>query len=136
MTEKDERYRERGYVRLWRGFQDDPIYKKRRRFSQWEAWEWLYMEARGVAAEINFRRTRLKLERGQLITSQRELARRWRWTRGSVENFLRKLQRRGSIAIETLRQKRGFSIVTLLKFAELNPCGEDDLSHSQQRKKP
>jgi hypothetical protein len=118
-------FRALGFVRLWRGFQDDPLYKKRRKFSQWEAWEWLMMNARGTDLPgdkpLIFHGHIVQLRRGQLATSQWELARRWGWSRGSVECFFRKLSRRKSISIKAAGRSGGYTIITLLNYEELNP---------------
>ena len=119
--EPNERYKERGYVRLWRGFQDDPLYKKKRKFSQWEAWSHLYMEASGIDRIVEFHRASVSLKRGQLVETYRDLAKRWGWTLGSVQNFLRKLIRRGSIDIDAYHRSRRFITITLKKYEELNP---------------
>ena len=114
-------FRSLGYVRLWRGFQDDPLYKKRRKFSQWEAWEYLLMNARGADTVVPFHGRIVRLNRGQLVTSQRILAKRWGWDRCSIRNFLGKLERRNSISNKGIKEAGGFSIITLLKYEELNP---------------
>ena len=118
--EKKKDFKSLGYVRLYRGFQDDPLYKKRRKFSQWEAWEYLYMNARGVDTAVVRRGRIWKVKRGQLLTTQRELAQRWGWKRNSVRLFLAKLVRRGSISNDMFREAGGFSILTLLKYEESN----------------
>jgi hypothetical protein len=130
--DKSSDFKKLGYVRLWRGFRDDPLWKKKRKFSQFEAWLDLYMEARGVSGEIIFKRARFNLKRGQLVTSQWMLARRWDWPRGSVRNFLRKLTRRNSIAVCGIPKGAGHSIITLLNYEELNPIERDDLAKAQQ----
>lgn len=121
MSERDEGYKERGYVRLWRGFQDDPLYKKRRRFSQWEAWLHLYIEASGMDRVIEFQRARINVRRGQLVTTFRILAKRWQWSLNSVRNFLGKLQRRNTIDLKSLKAGcRGHIIITLKNYERLN----------------
>lgn len=116
----------KGYVRLWRSFQDDPLWKKKRKFSQWEAFEDLYLGARGVDSPgFEFEKRIIDLKRGQLITSQHKLAKRWNWSRGSVRNFLSKLERRKTIITESfLSGRTGYTIITFLKYNELNPLNE------------
>ena len=125
-----------GYVRLWRGFRDDPLWRNRRKFSQWEAWLDMYLDARGVDTQpekpMIFHGHVIPLKRGQLITSQRELAHRWRWPRNSVRNFFSKMERRGSILIDVIKGRAGYSLITFLKYNELNPMEESVLAHFQQ----
>jgi len=118
-------FKKLGYVRLWRGFKDDPLWKIKRKFSEWEAWEDLYMEASGTDRIVIFKKRVIKLKRGQLATSQRILAKRWNWTRGSVRNFLSKLERRQSISVKPLTHSPPHSLITFLKYDELNPMNEE-----------
>jgi len=115
-------FKKLGYVRLYRAFRDDPLWKKKRKFSQWEAFEDLYFEARGIDSPgFEFNKRIIDLKRGQLITSQRALSKRWDWSRGSVENFLKKLEKRGTITNSPSNLGRSYSIITFLNYNELNP---------------
>lgn len=120
--DNDEKaWKKLGYVHLWRAFKDDPLWKKKRKFSQWEAWLDLYMDASGIDRMIEFRKKTIKVKRGQLITSQWSLAKRWKWSRGSVRNFLAKLEKRRAILVESIVLSQGYSKITLLKYGDLNP---------------
>jgi hypothetical protein len=119
----DNGWKKRGYVPLWRGFKDDPLWKRKHRASPPEAWLDLYSEARGVDSPKDkpmiFNKRLIYLKRGQLVSSQRELADRWLWSRNSVRNFLEKLKRRGSISIESIDGSSGFSIITISNYEQL-----------------
>ncbi|MBA7676070.1 hypothetical protein ES703_84310 [subsurface metagenome] len=119
-------FKKQGYVIWWRGFRDDPLWKQKRKFSKWEAFEDLYLEARGLdSTNFQFGHKIVDLKRGQLITSQRILAKRWHWSRGSVRNFLKKLERRSTIIAKTFSLGRnGYTIITFLKYNELNPLNK------------
>jgi len=110
-----------GYVRLYRSMRYDPLWMKKRIFSQAEAFLDLYMEASGTERIITYKRREFKLRRGQLITSQWALAKRWEWSRGSVENFLHKLEMRNTIAIKTFKIRPPSTLITILKYNALNP---------------
>lgn len=115
------RFDKQGYVRLWRTFRDDPLWKKRRKFNEAEAWLDLLMEASGIDRRVEFRKKPIDLKRGQLVVSQRSLAKRWKWTRSNVRTFLDKLQGRGTIAVKLIAASPPCSIITLLNYARLNP---------------
>lgn len=119
-------FKKQGYVKLWRSFQDDPLWKQKSKFSKWEAFEDLYLNTRGMDSPgFVFKKKIVHLKRGQLITSQRILAKRWNWSRGSVENFLKKLEKRRTIAVEVHGRGRGsYTIIIFLKYNELNPLNE------------
>lgn len=117
-----EGFKKQGYVRLYRGFRDDPLWKKKRKFSQFEAFLDLYLEARGIDSPgLEFKKKIVHLKRGQLITSQRILAERWSWHKNSVARFLKKLEKRGTITNCPSSLGRGYSIITFLNYNELNP---------------
>ena len=121
LESQDASAKKSGYVRLYRSMRYDPLWMKKRILSQWEAFEYLYMEASGTERIITYKRREFKLKRGQLITSERDLAKRWKWTRGSVRNFLRKLEMRNTIAIKTFKIRPPSTLITILKYNALNP---------------
>lgn len=120
-----EGFKKQGYIRLWRGYRQDPLYplNKKKKFSPWEAFLDLSLEARGKDSPgFEFEKRIVHLKRGQLVTSQRILAKRWAWSRGSVRNFLQKLEKRRTISVEVHGRGRGsYTIITFLKYNELNP---------------
>lgn len=96
---------DRGHVHLARKSWDNPILKEPgRRFSKWEAWFWIVSrEARGLPDEKN------GLGRGEFVASVRELAKRWKWSRSSVQRFLKTLQKGDDPMIKSLGQVAGHS---------------------------
>ena len=124
-----EGFKKQGYIRLWRGFREDPLHplNKKRKFSPWEAFEDLFLEARGKdSPRFEFEKRIVNLKRGQLIKSQRSLAKRWNWHRNSVVRFLKKLEGRGTIIITLSHLGRSYSIITFLKYNELNPMKDEN----------
>ncbi|MBA7520828.1 hypothetical protein ES705_12927 [subsurface metagenome] len=116
-----------GYIRLWRGYRKYPIYplNQKKKFSPWEAFLDLSIEARGKNSPgFEFEKRIVHLKRGQLITSQRKLAKRWNWSRGSVTYFLGKLERRKIITVSPSNLGRIYSIITFLNYNKLNPSDE------------
>ena len=125
----DQPVRKSGWVRLERSMRYDPLWMKERKFSQFEAFLDLYMGASGIDRSITYKRKSFALKRGQLIVSQRELAGRWQWSRGSVENFLHKLVMRQTISNKIIKAKPRCTRITILKYNSLNPRpgGTEDL---------
>ncbi len=111
----------KGFVTFWRNFRDDPLYTEKRKFSQFEAWLDLYIEASGIARNVTFKKRTVFLQRGQLVTSFRDLGKKWKWSMGSVRNFLKKLERRQTIKAKTKRSGPPRTIITILKYEDLNP---------------
>lgn len=119
-------FKKKGYIRWWRGFMDDPLWKQKRKFSPAEASLDLWVEARGLdSPHFQFKYKIVDLKRGQLVTSQRILAKRWNWSRGSVENFLKNLEIRRTIIIKSFPLGRsGYTIIELLEYNDLNPLNK------------
>ena len=83
---------ERGYIRIPRALFDSAEWRERRIFSRFEAILSLYEQA----AYINNRTVYWKgysivLKRGQLVTTLRQLAELWSWSKSKVARFLREL---------------------------------------------
>ena len=62
------------------------------KFTRGQAWVDLVGHARWKAGFIRVRGQRIDLDRGELAWSERELAKRWKWSRGKVDRFLDELQ--------------------------------------------
>ena len=70
----------RGYIKLWRKFQEDSLWKKKRHFSRAEAWiDIIAFLARGIDQGTQ--------KRGQFYGSDRVLAKRWGWSKTAVRRF-------------------------------------------------
>jgi len=122
-----ERFKKQGYIRLWRAYRQHPLYplKQKKKISPWEAFLDLSIEARGKDSPgFEFEKRIVHLRRGQLITSQRKLAKRWNWSRNSVRNFLSKLERLKIITVSPSNLGRVYSIITFLEYNKLNPLDE------------
>jgi len=68
----------------------------------------------------------VNLKRGQLITSQRDLAKKWGWHRTSIVRFLTKLESWGEISVRKSETGREYMIVTFLNYDEENPRGKEN----------
>lgn len=82
----------RGYIKIWRKIEDDELWKQRRRFSKWEAFEDLLLQANHRKKKIFLGNEEIELKRGEVLTSQLKLSKRWNWSIGSVSSFLLRLK--------------------------------------------
>jgi len=78
-----------GYIKLWRRLQDNDLWKKEK-FTRGQAWIDLIMLANHKDGHIR-KRGRIELKRGDIGWSERELSKRWRWSRDKTRRFLREL---------------------------------------------
>lgn len=109
----------RGYVHLWRKIMSNPLYREERKFSRFEAWIYLFLNANGKDKEIIFDGRPLLIKRGQLLTSQRQLAARWGWSKTKTADFLKNSSKHDH-AIEIISDRKK-SIITILNYDRYNP---------------
>lgn len=88
-----------GYIKLYRGWRNDPVFNCNGPFSEAEAWLWLIENA---TWKDTVRRTgqgsTVTLERGQLHVSLGSLAAAWNWSIKRVRGFLDRLENSQMIA--------------------------------------
>ena len=109
----------RGYIKLWRKFWDHPFWREKRRFSRAEALLDMFMLANGKDKEIFFDAKPLLIKRGQFLTSQRQLAARWRWSKTKTRDFL-KLSQKHNHSIEIISDRKK-SVITIVNYHKYNP---------------
>lgn len=82
--------KEKGYYKMQRGWMDNEFFS-REPFTEREAWLWMIEEASWEPCEITTRQETIKLDRGQFTASVRFMARRFQWSPGRVQRFLKRL---------------------------------------------
>ena len=123
----------RGYIKLWRKIWSNKLFQEKRKFSRFEAWVDMVMLANGKEKEIIFDGKPLLIKRGQFLTSQRQLAVRWRWSKTKTREFLYSLQNHDhSIKVYSDRKK---SIITILNYEHYNPLTDEEKTTENEEKK-
>lgn len=74
-------------------FADEP-------FTEREAWLWLVMEAAWKPRRVRLKSNLISIERGQLTSSLRFMAERWKWGKNKVARFLKILAEDGMILVD------------------------------------
>ena len=83
-------------------------------FTRGQAWVDLLMLANHEDGFIRVRGHRIEIKRGQVGWSQESLAKRWKWSRKKVSNFLQELQ---EMEQQIEQQKNNFSsIITIVNY--------------------
>lgn len=90
----------RGYIHLWRKVNDNPLWPENegRKFTKYEAWESLVLDAVGIEKIQGYRDQGISLKRRQLIISERKRSEKWKWSRDKVRNFFAYLHRNHMIS--------------------------------------
>lgn len=110
-----------GHIHLERKILDGNL-APRGRFSRFEAWIWLLLNA-------NWRDGKwlgITVKRGELITSQLKLADKWGWGIASVNRFLNELKTENRIEIKTTNN---FTHIKILKYNEKNGILESKMEN-------
>jgi len=91
-----------GYVKIYRTSMNDPLYMKEA-FTKWQAWCDLILMAYHSPSDFFVRDIKVKAKRGCVYLSVNELQKRWRWSKGKVERFLKYLKEDGRIKVEATK---------------------------------
>ena len=83
---------EKGWIKTYRQIQDCWIWKVDEPFDRRSAWLDLLLSANHKDVKLLFNGNLIDVKRGQLITSVRNLANKWQWSKDRVLKFLRVLE--------------------------------------------
>ena len=83
---------EKGWIKTYRQIQDCWIWKINKPFDERSAWLDLLLSANHKDTKLLFNGNLVGIERGQFITSIRNLADKWQWSKDKVLKFLRLLE--------------------------------------------
>lgn len=103
-----------GTFNVDRGLFEHPVFATEP-FTEREAWLWMVAAAARFARKRRVGIDQVELKRGQLAFSQRFLARRWQWSRGSVERFILRLVTESMIVTEPVSD-HGVNRVTICNY--------------------
>jgi hypothetical protein len=113
-----------GFIKLYRGWRNDPDFRDDGPISEREAWLWLIENA---AWKDMTRRTGqggvVSLERGQLHISLAGLATAWKWSIKRVRGFLERLGKSGKLG--TVTDKRG-TVLTITNYRKYQDNGHSE----------
>ena len=92
------------------------------------------MLAAGKDKDVIFDANLISLKRGQVLTSQNRLSKRWGWSRNKVKKFLFLLMSEDHPKIG-LKVDRKKSIITIINYNKYNPLGTTEKQLKDNRKK-
>jgi len=78
----------RGYIQLHRKLTDHWLWDEVRVFSRAEAWIDLLLQAQWGDGNTLWTGSVVPLKRGEILTSQTRLMKKWRWSNSKVRGFL------------------------------------------------
>lgn len=102
-----------GYIKISRKVMDNKFYFSEP-FTRIAAWIDLLLMANYKPSVIYVRGIKIDIDRGQIATSSKALAERWRWSRGKVERYLNELE------MEQQIEQQKNNVITLLSITNYN----------------
>lgn len=110
----------RGYLALWRKFQDHEFWREKREFSKAEAWIDILWEAQHDPnpRQVVFGMRILTCHYGECLKSTRTWASRWNWSEVKVRRFLKLLESMTQIC---LKSESITTRITVLNYEQYDP---------------
>lgn len=108
-----------GWLKAWRKIRDSRIWNSREPFDKRSAWMDLLLRAAHKSTALPQGYRWRFLEAGQVLTSQRQLAEDWRWSRSTVRRYLEMLETDDMITTDTDRTiAKGATLITISNWEE------------------
>lgn len=82
-----------GWISVHRKIQENWIWNCKEPYDKRSAWIDLLLSVNHKKASVNFDNEIYEIEPGQMITSLTKLAKKWRWSRHKVSDYLRTLEK-------------------------------------------
>ena len=101
----------KGYIKLYRQIQDCWIWFADEKFTKAQAWVDLLLSANHSEKKIHFDGELITIQRGQVVTSLRNLSERWHWSINTVKKFFKLLEGDGMLIRKSDNKKTLLTIV-------------------------
>ena len=105
-----------GWINIHRQIKENWIWKSEEPFDKRSAWIDLLLTVNHKNKRIPFENGFIEIERGQTLTSIKQLAERWKWSRHKVSDFLDQLEQDTMIVQVRDTRKTLVSIVNYDKY--------------------
>lgn len=115
-----------GWIKLYRSIMDSDLWVRGGKFDRRSAWVYLLLQANHKDGRALIGNTFVPVARGSFITSEVELAKKWRWGRTAVRNLLELLEREEMVSIIRVPGKYTKIVVTNYdKYQDKNHTSND-----------
>lgn len=125
-----------GFIKLHRKIQDHWLYQEERKFSRYEAWLDLIMMANHKQTKVLLGNELVQAQRGQVITSEAKLMKKWKWGKSRLRTFLEILENDGMIIKKSDRKKTVINIENYCIYHDKKDETEPPTDHKQTDNKP
>jgi len=115
-----------GWISLHRKIREHPLFKENRSFSKFEAWIYLLLSANYRKNQFLLGNIVITVNRGDVLTSIKDLAETWKWSRTKVKNFLEFLQNEKMILFESTTKYTMIQILNYEKYQQIETKDFDE----------
>lgn len=109
-----------GWISIYRQIKNNWIWKSNEPFDKRSAWIDLLLTVNHKNKKIPFENGFLEIERGQVLTSIKQLSEKWKWSRHKVSDFLNQLEQDTMIVQVRDNRKTLISIVNYSSYQVAN----------------
>lgn len=120
-----------GWIKLHRKIRGHWLYTEKRKFSKYEAWLDLVMDANHHIGKVVIGNTVVPVPRGSTLTSIKKLAVRWGWSRHKTDDFLKALKK--DTMIEHKKDTH-FTLISIVNYDSYQ-SSENQKGHKKDTKK-
>ena len=107
-----------GWIKQHRKILDHYLFKEKRVFSKYEAWNYILLMANHKDNKFLLGNELIDLKAGQFVTSQSKLMEIFSWSKSKLKNFFSLLEKDNMIKIETDTKKTTLTIVKYRDYQE------------------
>lgn len=124
---------DRGWIKLWRKFQENPLWREHRTFSKAEAWIDILMEVQSAKEdrEIIIGNKVFIQHRGESLRSLDSWARRWKWTKSKTRRVLMLFQRSNQIRIANETQTIRLTVCNFDLYNDMRNANETQMKRKR-----
>lgn len=111
-----------GWIKIYRQIRNHWIWKDKEPFDKRSAWIDLLLSVNHKSKKIPFENDFIEIERGQTLTSIKQLAERWSWSRHKVSDYLNQLEQ--DTMIVQIRDTRK-TLISIVNYSKYQPALEE-----------
>ena len=111
-----------GWIKLHRKLQDNSLWLDEP-FTRGQAWVDLVMLANHKPGYIRIAGQRIDVPRGSVGRGKEGLSKRWKWSRGKVNRFIKELENEGQISQKAVHR---ISLISICNYSEYQDDGTPD----------
>lgn len=111
-----------GWIKIYRQIRNHWIWKDKEPFDKRSAWIDLLLSVNHKSKKVPFENDFIEIERGQTLTSIKQLAEKWSWSRHKVSDYLNQLEQ--DTMIVQVRDTRK-TLISIVNYSKYQPVLEE-----------